>query len=227
MMNTIVKKSSAVCVVAIVGGSGSGKTWLANRLRSNLGRKASNLSLDDFYRDLSPLAPEHRAQINFDSPSAIDWPVLTQVLTQFQEGAEALKIPRYDFTTHCRFEKSSVWRCKPIVVVDGLWLLHRPELRSLFDLKVFIDCPADLRFWRRMQRDVMSRGRTPSAVISQFASTVLPMHEIHVQPQTQWADHLIQSPVTEQDALRLAAIVKARIKSKEVACKISSCARNN
>lgn len=207
-MSTNGTKQSNVFVIAVAGGSGSGKTWLANCLRKALGGEATHLALDDFYLDRSHLPENERGILNFDTPSAIDWRALKNALTQCRRGESLLHVPRYDFATHTRMDEVCVLPVKPVVIVDGLWLFHRSTLRSLFDLKIFVECPGDLRFSRRMERDVLERGRTADSVVEQFKATVLPMHEKHVQPQARWADEVICSPPVEKDVLRLAERVK-------------------
>jgi uridine kinase len=173
--------------VAIVGGSGAGKTWLAERLLAAFGRKALRLSLDDFYRDRSHVPPARRARVNFDDPRAIDWPTVERVLRDLRGGRPA-RVPVYDFATHCRLPQTKALLPKPVVLVDGLWLLRRRTVRRLFALTVFIQCPACLRLSRRLARDVRERGRTPISVRRQFRETVEPMHRRHVTPQARWAD---------------------------------------
>lgn len=190
-------------LVAIVGGSASGKTWLADQLQSLLGDKAARLSLDDFYRDRSHLSPARRAKINFDHPRTIDWPRVEETLTAFLAG-QPVFVPNYDFATHSRKPASQILSPKPVLLVDGLWLLHRPALRKLFTLSIFIDCPAGTRLNRRLARDVRSRGRSSESVQRQFAETVEPMHQLHVAPQLRWADVCLSTPIKKTDLRRLA-----------------------
>src|SRR4051812_9085178 len=163
-------------LVAIVGGSGAGKTWLAKKLRAALDPDAAHFSLDDFYRDCSRISPERRAKINFDHPRTIDWECMEKVLSDLQSG-RAARLPRYDFKTHCRVREKTALACKPMVLVDGLWLLHRRSLRRRFDLRIFIDCPARTRRGRRLLRDLRTRGRTRASILDQLKNTVEPMHE--------------------------------------------------
>jgi uridine kinase len=178
-------------LVAIVGGSGAGKTWLAEKLRSGLSAKAMVLSLDNFYRDRSHLSPARRAKLNFDHPNAIDWPSFVRVLRACRDG-RTIQIPVYDFATHCRRPGFQTLSPKPIIIVEGLWLLHRTRVRSLFDWRVFIEASAVLRLQRRLSRDLASRSRTRSSIREQFRKTVQPMHERFVVSQSCWADLVVK-----------------------------------
>lgn len=194
-------------LVAIVGGSASGKTWLADRLAAALGRRAGRLALDDFYRDLSHLPPGRRSRVNFDHPRAIDWPLLEQVLARLAKGGAA-DVPSYDFTTHCRRPTKRLCAPREVILVEGLWLLRRAGLRARFDLTVFLRCGPALRLQRRLIRDVEERGRSEESVRRQFATQVEPMHERFVEPQARWADVVLCSPVGEEEVRRLAARVQ-------------------
>src|SRR3954468_22995894 len=155
-------------MVAIVGGSGSGKSWLAKGLAKRIPGKALRISLDDFYRDRSDLAPELRAKLNFDNPRAIDWPLFHQAMKALRQGRPT-RLPAYDFPTHCRRPQ---WRAVPkpaqVILVEGLWLLHSRALRDGFDVAIFLDCCGKTRLARRLERDVQSRGRTRKSVLQQF-----------------------------------------------------------
>jgi uridine kinase len=195
-------------LVAIVGGSGSGKTWLASRLESALGKQTvCRVGLDDFYRDRSSLSPQRRARINFDRPEAIDWPELESVMNRCFCGRDTT-VPRYDFKTHCRAKTPRSFLARPVVLLDGLWLLRRPALRRLFALKVYLECPADLRLKRRINRDRVERGRSATSVREQFETTVEPMHKKYVAAQRRWADVVITADEMQK---RLPDLIK-RIK---------------
>lgn len=183
-------------MVAIIGGSGAGKTWLADRLQHKLGSETARLSLDSFYFDFGHLSPARRAKINFDHPSAIDWQLAENVLRHCRAG-RVTDVPCYDFTTHTRLSYLQSWSPKPLILVDGLWL--QPRLLELFDLKIFLDCPAQLRLERRLSRDTVERGRTPDSVRRQFFKHVAPMHELHVAPQSRWADIIFKQPANETE----------------------------
>lgn len=174
-------------LIAIAGGSGSGKTHLAKKLQAALGRSAGCLSLDDFYRDRSHLAPARRARINFDHPAAIEWPLVERTLRSCLSG-KVVSVPRYDFATHSRTPMANSFKPKPVVLVDGLWLLRRPAVRRLFALRIFIDCPANTRLNRRLARDQRSRGRSAASIRQQFRTMVEPMHARYVAPQARSAD---------------------------------------
>lgn len=178
---------SAPDLIAITGGSGSGKTWLANQLRQRLGKETSRISLDDFYLDRSHLPFSRRSRVNFDHPRSIDWALVEQSLADCAAGRK-FSLPNYDFNTHCRLPKTEVFHPKALVLVDGLWLLRRPALRQLFALKIFVNCPDPIRLERRLRRDAAERGRSATSIHDQFEKTVLPMHARFVEPQKRWAD---------------------------------------
>lgn len=195
--------ASPVQLIAVVGGSAAGKGWLVARLCRLLGEQAAHLQLDDFYRDRSHLSPARRARINFDVPHAIDWPWAERVLRACCAGQPAT-VPRYDFTTHARVAPETPWAPRSLVFVDGLWLLRPPAVRRLFDLKLFLDTPPELRRSRRLLRDVTERGYTPDAVHQRLRTLVEPMHERYVEPQKRWADVILEQPFKEADLRRLA-----------------------
>jgi uridine kinase len=188
--------------VAVVGGSGSGKTWLAEKLAAALAPRAARLSLDDFYRDLSPFPKAERDAVNFDDPAAIDWEAL-RAATSMMRVNESLALPVYDFATHTRKNLPRIFLPPPLVVWDGLWLLHHDWLREKFALTIFVDCGADERFRRRSERDVCERGRSFESVRCQFFEHVQPMHEKFVEPQRYQARQIAASPLgaAEFDAL--------------------------
>jgi len=194
-------------LIAITGGSGAGKTWLAEKLQRALGTQAARISLDDFYKDLSHLPPTQRAEVNFDEPHAIDWPLFEAAMLGCLAG-RTMPLPQYDFTTHTRLPHAGLFSPAPLVLVEGLWLLWSPQVAELFDLKIFLDCPAQLRFERRLARDVTARGRTPDSVGEQFLKTVAPMHDRFVEPQAKWADIILTQPASEADIQEIVEIVQ-------------------
>jgi uridine kinase len=184
-------RSASSLLVAIVGGSGAGKTWLAGQLRQLLRDRAVHLSLDDFYQDRSHLTPEQREHVNYDHPRAIDWPCVERVLADCRAGRPTC-VPRYDFKTHTRSHAGDWRQPKPVVLMDGLWLLRRPAVRRLFQVRIFIDCPARVRLSRRLARDVAGRGGDARSVRRYFRKTVLPMHRRFVATQVRWANVVLK-----------------------------------
>ena len=185
-------------LVGIAGGSGSGKSWLTDRLQRIFGDNAARLSLDDFYLDRSYLPPSRREQINYDHPRGIDWERVEQVLHDCR-AARPTCLPRYDFKTHTRLPVEKTWSPKALVLMEGLWLLLYPAIRRLFDFSIFIECPEPLRLRRRMARDVAERGRNGRSIRRQFRETVSPMHEKFVAPQAQWANVILKQPLRDAE----------------------------
>lgn len=192
-------------LIAFVGGSGSGKSWLAERMHAALGTEARHLGLDDFYRDLGHLPPAARDEVNFDDPAAIDWEAVREALECLARG-EPAHLPSYDFATHTRRPETRLFAPARIIILDGLWLLHLGWLREMMAFSVFVDCPEEERLRRRVERDVMTRGRTAESVKRQFANQVQPMHLRFVEPQRQWATRCVNSPLAETDLAELIGV---------------------
>jgi uridine kinase len=190
-------------LVAITGGSCTGKSRLAGLLCRLMGGTIGHLALDDFYLDRSHLSPARRAGLNFDTPRAIDWTSVERTLHDCRAG-RAMSKPRYDFATHTRLPGMVSSPPSSITIVEGLWLLRRHSFRRLFDLKIYLDCPADLRLTRRVARDTAERGRSAAEIEEQFRTCVAPLHERHVAPQRRWADIVLVHPFQEEDIRRLA-----------------------
>jgi uridine kinase len=195
--------------IAIVGGSGAGKSWLAQKLNAALAPHAIRVSLDDFYRDRSRVPPALRSRINFDKPSAIDWDMLERALDQWAAG-RAARLPQYDFKTHCRERDMRLVPPGRCILVEGLWLLRRASLRRRFTLKIFIDCPSALRLRRRCERDQLSRGRSLVDIRRQFRSTVDPMHCRFVEPQRRWADLILPPDFSAAHVRMVAEVVSSQ-----------------
>ncbi len=191
-------------LIAVVGGSGSGKSWLATRLGEWLGDDAGHLCLDNFYRDLGHLPESARDLVNFDDPAAIDWDRLALVIESLESGQPA-ELPIYDFQDHVQRPEKMLLERKKIVVLEGLWLLHPEWLREKFAWSVFVDCSEEMRLERRIQRDVKTRGRTEESVRQQFANHVQPMHARFVEPQRHHAKRCVGSPMTERERDELIA----------------------
>jgi uridine kinase len=178
-------------VVAVAGGSGSGKSTVARAVVTALGDdRASIIKHDAYYRDRSDVPPAERNAINFDHPEALDTALLVEHLEALR-AERPVEIPVYDFTTHTRGAETRTVTPPPVIVLDGILILADAHVRALIDLGVFVDTPADLRFIRRLKRDIKKRGRTPESVITQYLATVRPMHEAFVEPSRAFAQVVI------------------------------------
>ena len=178
-------------LIGLSGGSGSGKTTLAAAIHEQLGnRRSAVLSLDAYYKDLSHLSLGERAEVNFDHPDALDIQLLIQQLGQLRCG-KAVEAPCYDFATHTRRSETLTFQSKAVLLVEGILLLALDPLRPMLDLKVFVDTPADIRFIRRLTRDIQQRARTVDSCIQQYYATTRPMHFAWVEPSKAFADVVI------------------------------------
>lgn len=180
----------APLIIGVVGGSGSGKTTVARAIQDSLGLDAAFVDMDAYYRDQSHLSFEERVLVNYDHPDAFDLDLMVEQLTALGRG-EAIEKPTYDFARHTRAERRERIEPRAAIVVDGILLLVEPRLRALFDIRVFVDVDDDVRFIRRLQRDVQERGRSVEDVIRQYLRTVRPMHLEFVEPSKRYADIII------------------------------------
>ncbi|HEY3935590.1 MAG TPA: uridine kinase [Gemmatimonadales bacterium] len=177
-------------IIGIVGGSGSGKTTVARAIVDAAGVRAAVLDQDGYYKDLTHLPLDERRQVNFDHPDSIDTELLASHLAALARG-EAIDKPAYDFAAHTRAATRVRVEADPIVVVDGILLFADRRLRDLFDIKVYVDVADDIRFIRRLDRDVVERGRSMPDVIRQYLATVRPMHLEFVEPSRRHADIIL------------------------------------
>jgi uridine kinase len=178
-------------VIGIAGGSGSGKTTVAQEILNRVGpERIAYLPHDAYYKDLSGLPPVQRAEVNFDHPNSLDNDLLISHVEQLKAHKPA-KLPVYDFSTHSRTSQTLLIAPRNVIIVEGILIFAEPELRRLFDVKIFVDTDSDLRFIRRLQRDISERGRTTESVIHQYLKTVRPMHLDFVEPSKRYADIII------------------------------------
>ena len=178
-------------VVGIAGGTGSGKTTVARAIYDRVGKdRIEWISHDSYYRNFEGLSPEERHHINFDHPDSLETELLVRHLDVLGKGS-AVDVPIYDFTTHSRRPDTVRVEPRRVVIVEGILVLAEVELRKRIDIKLFVDTPADIRFVRRLMRDIGSRGRTVESVIEQYVTTVRPMHEEFVEPSKRYADLII------------------------------------
>lgn len=184
-------KRATPLVIGIAGGSGSGKTTLARLIVERVGaQRIAYLPHDAYYKDLSNLPPNQRATVNFDHPDSLDNDLLTQHVRQLREF-QPVDLPVYDFKTHARTAETRRIEPRPVIMVEGILIFAEPALRALLDVKIFVDTDSDIRFIRRLERDINERGRTTDSVIRQYLATVRPMHLEFVESSKRYADVII------------------------------------
>ncbi len=181
----------AALVIGIAGGSGSGKTTVAQEILQRVGpSRIAFLQHDSYYKDLSGLPPIQRAEVNFDHPNSLETELLTEHIASLRDG-QAVEVPIYDFSTHSRTPKTFTVQPRRVILVEGILIFTEAALREMFDVKIFVDTDSDIRFIRRLERDIKERGRTTESVIKQYQSTVRPMHLEFVEPSKRYADVII------------------------------------
>jgi uridine kinase len=178
-------------VIAIAGGSGSGKTTVANEILKRVGsHRIAYLPHDAYYRDLKDLPLNQRAEANFDHPNSLESTLLIEHVRKLKRW-EPIDLPIYDFTIHARTNQTRRIEPSLVIIVEGILIFAEPELREEFDVKIFVDTDPDIRLIRRLQRDISERGRTTESVIHQYLTTVRPMHLEFVEPSKRYADVII------------------------------------
>ncbi len=178
-------------IIGVAGGSGSGKTTVVREIIRGLGRgQVTVIHHDSYYRDTGDLPLEERVRINYDHPDSLETPLLVGHLHRLMRG-ESVEVPVYDFAQHERRAETERAEPRKVVILDGLLILWDPELRALMDIKIFVDTDADIRFIRRLKRDMAERGRSAESVVDQYLATVRPMHLEFVEPSKRYADLVI------------------------------------
>lgn len=178
-------------IIGVAGGTGSGKTTVVQELIKGLGNdRVALIQHDSYYRDRSHIPLEERANVNYDHPDALETDMLVVHLDSLLRN-ESVEVPVYDFTTHTRSTEFKPVDPRKVIIVEGILILVDAALRSLLDIKIFVDTDADIRFIRRMERDVTERGRSIRSVIDQYMETVRPMHMEFVEPSKRYADLII------------------------------------
>lgn len=181
---------SEVIIIGIAGGSASGKTTVVQKIMDQFGDQLSLIALDSYYRDRSDLTYDERCKINYDHPASLDFALLVEHVKRLKSGQD-VDIPVYDFAIYNRVDAVERVEARRIIVVEGILIFAIPELRELFDIKVFVDAAADIRFIRRLKRDMQERKRTFESVEKQYFETVRPMHFDFIEPSKQYADIII------------------------------------
>jgi len=178
-------------VIGIAGGSGSGKTTVAQEILQRVGpERIAFLQHDSYYKDLSGLPPTQRIEINFDHPHSLETDLLIQHIASLRDG-KPVEVPIYDFSTHSRTNQTFTVKPRRVILVEGILIFTESTLRDMFSVKIFVDTDSDIRFIRRLERDIAERGRTTESVIKQYQSTVRPMHMEFVEPSKRYADVII------------------------------------
>lgn len=177
--------------IGVAGGTGSGKTTVSSQILERVGsRHIAYLAHDAYYKDLSTMSLEDRHRVNYDHPDSLDTSLLIHHIQQLKRG-ESVHVPVFDFAHYVRRAETVLVRPQPIILVEGILIFGERELRNLLDIKIFVDTDADIRFIRRLKRDIEERGRSAESVITQYLTTVRPMHLKFVEPSKRHADVII------------------------------------
>ncbi|MDS0294757.1 uridine kinase [Halogeometricum luteum] len=177
-------------VIGIAGGTGAGKTTVARLITENVGESVTRIPIDNYYEDLSHLDLSEREDVNYDHPSAFEWDLLREQLSTLLEG-QPIEMPVYDFEIHNRKEEATTVEPTDVIIVEGILALYDEDVNEMFDLRLYVETDADVRILRRIERDVIERGRDLEGVIDQYLSTVKPMHEQFIEPSKKHADLII------------------------------------
>lgn len=211
-MNTITSLPVALpFVIGVAGGSGSGKSTVTQQVLSSFGADMVSVVMqDDYYRDQSDLPADVRRRQNYDHPQAFDWPLLLQHVQALRNG-QTIAMPVYDFTIDNRSSQTIPVKPAPVVVIEGLFALYDADLRDMMSLKIFVDTASDVRFIRRMQRDITERGRSVESVVGQYLDTVRPMHKQFIEPTKRNADvilpHGANGPAVDMITTKVASVI--------------------
>jgi uridine kinase len=195
-------------VFGVAGGTASGKTTVARAILEVVGTaQIAYLPHDAYYKDMKHLPYEERTKLNYDHPDSLETKLLVRHIKQLQQGT-AVSVPVYDFTRHRRTKETVLVEPSPIILVDGILIFTRRKLRELMDIKVYVDTDADVRFIRRLTRDMEERSRSLQSVVRQYLETVRPMHLKFVEPSKRYADVIIPNGGHNHVAM---AMVMARL----------------
>lgn len=201
-------------IIGIAGGSGSGKSTFAMKIKESFPSDVSLISCDNYYIPHDDLPLESRAHLNYDAPEALEFDLMVKHLEELKSGRAAL-CPVYDFSLHTRTDKVSKIEPRPIILIDGILIFHNPALRECMDLKIYVETDADERILRRAKRDMQERGRDLDSVIDQYLTTVKPMHNTYVNPTKVFADIILNGGKNEQAFQLVRAQIERMLKERE------------
>jgi uridine kinase len=203
-------------IIGVAGGSGSGKSTVTEHIVSAIGsEQVAVIIQDNYYKDLSHLTPEQRRKVNFDHPDAFDWELMLKQIDDLANGLP-IEMPIYDFTTDNRSEKTITVLPSPIIVIEGLFALLDADIRRFMSLRIFVDTADDIRFIRRLERDITERGRSTESVIKQYLASVRPMHRQFIEPTKRNAHIIIPHGANKAALEMIVARVNAAIKHEEL-----------
>jgi uridine kinase len=199
-------------IIGVAGGSGSGKTTVTQQVLAAIGPEMVAVVIQDYYYcDQTHLSMENRLKTNYDHPRAFDWPLIIEQVEALRVGLP-IEMPVYDFAMHTRSTRTITVNPAPVIVIEGLFPLYDATLRDMMSLKIFVDTDSDVRFIRRLQRDIVERGRTTENVIEQYLATVRPMHNQFIEPTKRHADvilpHGANDPAVDIITTKVASLIK-------------------
>jgi uridine kinase len=196
--------------IGLAGGSGSGKTTIAEAVLERLDGKVALVQHDAYYRHVPELSYDERTKVNYDHPASLETELLVEHLLALRSG-QPIERPVYDFAIHLRSDDTVRVEPAPVVVVEGILVLAEPELRSELDLKIFVDTDSDVRLARRLLRDIEERGRTVDSVVSQYFETVRPMHVQYVETSKRYADLIIPEGYNPRAVATVVELIRSRL----------------
>lgn len=189
-------------IISVGGGTGSGKTTVAQNIKKIIGDEICDiLPMDNYYRDMGHIPLDERRKYNYDHPDMIEHTLLLKHLKQLQEN-KAIELPDYDYSQYIRIGATK-FAPKRVIIVEGIFALYYEELRKMYDLAIYVDTESDIRFIRRLERDIKERGRNIDSVIKQYTETVKPMHDAYVEPTKKYADIIIPEGGFNEKAIQV------------------------
>lgn len=201
-------------IIGIAGGSGSGKSTFAQRIKDAFPNQVSLISCDNYYLPHDELTLEERANLNYDAPYSLEFDLMVRHLEALKNG-KSVQCPVYDFTRHTRSDAVTEIEPRPIILIDGILIFHDPALRACMDLKIYVETDADERILRRARRDMRERGRDLDSVIQQYLATVKPMHNTYVEPTKVYADIILNGGKNEQAFILVKAQIDQLLREQE------------